>query len=76
MPFEGIYAFIRRSEEPAARHQEALRDRVMSTSNNTRSELTLTPCHHQRQVNEAVREAPFIVVPRQNFNHIAANHQR
>lgn len=65
--------FIRRSAEPAARH---LNLSMMFTINYTRSELAFTTCHHQRQVDEAIRESPFVVVPRQNFDHIAANHQR
>lgn len=38
--------------------------------------LAFTLCHHQCQINETIRESPFIVVPRQNFDHITANHQR
>ena len=72
-PLRAFMLFIRRSAEPAARH---LNLSMMFTINHTRSELAFTTCHHQRQVDEAIRESPFVVVPRQNFDHIAANHQR
>lgn len=49
---------------------------ILLQMNTTHSGLAFTLCHHQCQINETIRESPFIVVPRQNFDHITANHQR
>ncbi len=46
---------------------------ILLQMNTTHSGLAFTLFHHQCQINETIRESPFIVVPRQNFDHITAN---
>ena len=46
---------------------------ILLQMNTTHRGLAFTLFHHQCQINETIRESPFIVVPRQNFDHITAN---